>query len=75
MLRKLIKVGSSTAVIVPKDVLKEQHVSAGDMVNVTISKPSKGKPGTNLAVDPQVVEWTNRFIHKYRPLLKKLASS
>ncbi len=74
MKRKIIKVGTSAAVIIPKEVLKEQKLSVGGYVDVNFAKSSV-KSGTNLDIQPEVVQWTNKFIKEYKPLLKKLADS
>lgn len=73
MQRKLIRVGTSAAVIIPKEVLKELNVDIGDAVYLNVSN----KPTTEqeTLVDPAVIQWTNEFIKEYTPMLKKLASS
>ncbi len=73
MQRKLIKVGTSAAVLIPKTVLDEQGIRIGDTIHIEVSK--RGKPVSDKAIDPAVIEWTDELIDKYRPLLKKLASS
>lgn len=73
MLRKIIQVGASAGMIFPKEALKERGLQIGDMADVNLSRPSKhsGKAG---AIDPETIQWTNAFIEKYRPALKKLAN-
>lgn len=73
MQRKLIKVGTSAAVLIPKAVLDEEQVQIGDMVEVQVSK--KMTTVTKRSVDPEIVQWTDEFIEEYKPMLKKLASS
>lgn len=73
MQRKIIKIGSSAAVIVPKEVLREHKLKVGDFVNVTLSKGNES--AGSIALDPQIVQWTDKFIEEYRPMLKKLAKS
>ena len=73
MQRKLIKVGTSAAVLIPAEVLKEQGVKIGDIVTISLSK--EGKTPKKLVVDPEVFEWTKKFRKRYQPLLNKLASS
>ncbi|MDD2786356.1 MAG: AbrB/MazE/SpoVT family DNA-binding domain-containing protein [Patescibacteria group bacterium] len=73
MQRKIIKIGSSAAVILPKEVLHERKLKVGDFVNVTISKD--GGDEANVAIDPRIVQWTDKFIEENRSLLKKLAKS
>lgn len=72
MQRKIIRVGTSAAVIIPRPKLEELNVGIGDRVFVEVfSRPRAAKQ----AVDPAVIQWTDQFIKKYKPLLKKLASS
>ena len=74
MKRKIIKVGTSAAVIIPREVLKEKKLRVGEFVNVAFDKNTESAK-KNLQVDPEVIQWTNKFIEEYRPLLKKLAKS
>ncbi|MDD5726478.1 MAG: AbrB/MazE/SpoVT family DNA-binding domain-containing protein [Patescibacteria group bacterium] len=73
MQRKIIKIGSSAAVIVPKEVLRDHKLKVGDFVNVTLSKGTEGAEPIKL--DPRIIQWTDKFIEEYRPMLKKLAKS
>lgn len=73
MQRKLIKVGTSAAVIIPKAMLDEQGMKIGDTVRVEIFK--KTRDDSRSVVDPKIIQWTDEFIKEYRPLLKKLADS
>jgi len=73
MQRKLIRVGTSAAVLIPKEVLRDHELTIGDMVYIDVSKHAQveKKP----IIDPQIVEWTDRFIQRHRMLLKKLAKA
>lgn len=73
MQRKLIKVGTSAAVIIPKSVLYEQGIKIGDTVHVKVSKKEATKPA--LDIDPEIFEWTKKFRQRYQPLLNKLKNS
>ena len=73
MQRKLIKVGTSAAVLIPKAMLDEQGMKIGDMIHIEVSK--KSRTASAGPIDPSVIQWTDRLIEEYRPLLKKLASS
>ena len=73
MQRKLIKVGTSAAVLIPKAVLEEQGFKIGDLIHIEVS--SKASVSAKPVIDPAVLEWTDKLIKRYRPLLKKLASS
>jgi len=72
MQRKIIKVGTSAAVLIPKSVLDEQRMKIGDTVHVAVSKKALA---SDAAIDPKVIEWTDKLMKRYKPMLKKLASS
>lgn len=77
MTQKVLKVGSSAAVTIPKKSLKELGIKIGDSVNVQIDS-EKGivffkvkKP----AIDKEIIRWTKDFIKRYRPALEALAKN
>jgi len=72
MERKLIKVGTSAAVLIPKSLLEEQKLKIGDFIHIEVKKTAD--EGRRI-VDPEIIEWTDEFIKKYKPMLKKLARS
>lgn len=72
MQRKLIKVGTSAAVLIPKAVMDERGMKIGDMIHIEVSK--KGAAAQPV-IDPEVIQWTDEFIAEYKPLLVKLADS
>lgn len=55
-------------VIIPKSELKKLNMTLGDDVEIVVKKPVK-----KAVVDPELYEWTNRFIEQYRPALDALA--
>lgn len=78
MAQKIIIVGNSLAVTIPKDSARKLRMKAGDRVEVS-THPSTGvltvrfegrQGGT---VNPDVITWTNAFIDKNRALLERLA--
>ena len=74
MTQKLLKVGSSAAVTIPKKSLQELGLKIGDEVRVDVDP--KGKRviiEPNSASDKDVIEWTNKFIKRYRKALEALA--
>jgi antitoxin component of MazEF toxin-antitoxin module len=73
MQRKLIKVGTSAAVLIPKALMDEQGIKIGDTIHVEVSK--KASVVNKSALDPAVLEWTKKIRSRYAPLLKKLADS
>lgn len=73
MQRKLIKVGTSAAVLIPKALMDEQGMKVGDVIHVEISKTAS--TAAKNAIDSEVLEWTKKIRSRYAPLLKKLAHS
>ena len=74
MTQKLLRVGTSAAVTIPKGSLRELGLKIGDGVNVEIDKKRKMvtiQPA--LSVDKEVLDWTIKFIKRYRPALNALA--
>jgi antitoxin component of MazEF toxin-antitoxin module len=70
MQRKVIKVGTSAAVLIPKAVMDERNLKVGDMIDLDFS----GKSSSSV-VDPVLIEWTDEFIKKNRGLLDKLVNA
>ena len=75
MTQKVLKVGSSAAVTIPKGSLKELGLAIGDQVNVIVDKKSKRMVIEAVAndVDREVLDWTDSFIKRYRPALDALS--
>ncbi len=74
MTQKVLKVGSSAAVTIPKKSLEELGLKIGDRIAVEIDKKSKTviiKPFVE--VDRELIDWTKKFIDRYRPALEALA--
>ncbi len=75
MTQKVLRVGSSAAVTIPKKSLAELGLKVGDLVAVEVDKknrtvliePVKGN------VDKELLKWTDKFIERYRPALEALA--
>ena len=75
MTQKVIKVGSSAAVIIPKKSLKELGLRFGDNVSVEVDKKRRRvsiEPAIK-EVDKEILGWTKKFIERYRPALEALA--
>jgi len=75
MTQKVLKVGDSAAVTIPKKSLKELGLRIGDRVSVEIDTKSRKvliEPFVR-EVDRELLEWTRRFISRYRPALEALA--
>lgn len=77
MTQKLLRVGSSAAVTIPKGSLKELGLKIGDGVNVEIDKKRKTvtiQPAQQLSkTDEKIARLTLRFISRYRKDLENLA--
>ena len=65
MTQKLLKIGSSAGVTIPKKTLKELNLKIGDDVDISI-KPVK-------KIERELLDWTDRFIERYRSALEALA--
>ena len=76
MIQKAIKVGSSVAVVIPKESLKDLDIKAGDKLQVEVD-PKLGKFTVQRAepvlTDKELIAWTRKFIGKYRSALEALA--
>ncbi len=77
MTQKVLKVGSSAAVIIPKRSLAELGLSIGDQVVVEIDLKKRSvlvEPlREQIKVDKELLDWTRKFIKKYRFALEALA--
>lgn len=74
MAQKVLKVGKSAAVTIPKEILAEMKLKAGDQVTVEYDKKKRGliiKP--SIEIDQELLDWTEKFIEEYRPALEALA--
>jgi len=80
MIQKVLKVGSSAAVTIPKDSLKELGLKIGDKVkttfdirkNVLTISPVQ-KDAELSAEDQNIARLTSNFIQRYRKDLENLA--
>jgi len=74
MIQKVLKVGSSAAVTLPKKALRELGLSIGDDISLTIDPAHKQVVMEQaIPIDHEMIAWTKRFIERYRPALKALA--
>lgn len=74
MTQKLLKVGSSAAVTIPKKSLKELGLKIGDEVRVEVDIKERTviiESAKN--VSKEVLSWTDKFIKQYRTALEALA--
>jgi len=75
MTQKVLKVGTSAAVTIPKESLKELGLKVGDSVDVRVDKKGKAfiVEVKQFARDSEIENWTRKFISRYRPALEALA--
>jgi antitoxin component of MazEF toxin-antitoxin module len=77
MTQKVLKVGSSAAVTIPKKSLKELGLKIGDEVSIDIDRKQKTvsiKPAEKLSRnDAKIAKLTLNFINRYRKDLEALA--
>ncbi|OGD89695.1 hypothetical protein A3F45_03605 [Candidatus Curtissbacteria bacterium RIFCSPHIGHO2_12_FULL_41_17] len=66
MIQKIIRVGNSVAVIIPKKVLEEKRIKVGDAVNISVDPV--------FTADREIHDLTQKLIKQYRPALEELAS-
>lgn len=79
MLQKVIKVGNSAAITIPREFLNTAKINIGDHVHVELDEAtgaivvsSKQKPFKGMS--PDIAQWTKKFIDKNRQALEELAS-
>jgi antitoxin component of MazEF toxin-antitoxin module len=77
MTQKVLKVGSSAAVTIPKRSLKELGIKIGDEVRVEVDRQKKevriGAYDVISREDERIAKLTVRFIKRYRKDLEALA--
>lgn len=77
MTQKVIKIGTSVGVTIPKQALRDLDIRAGDHIEVDWSK-QRGTlvvrhPAKRSQADRELKEWTERFIERYKPALIALS--
>lgn len=74
MSQKILKIGSSIGITIPKKTAEELGLSAGDTVEFIVNKEQKQIIVQPMqSVDLELVDWTKKFIERYRPVLEALA--
>lgn len=77
MTQKVIKVGNSAAVVIPKHSLRELGLKPGDSVVVETDSKRSGffvkSSKKQSKVSRELLDWTEEFIERYRPALEALA--
>lgn len=82
MLQKIVQVGNSAAVIIPKPLLEEMGLDVGDRIvvrttrrplKVEIVPKKKDLLGKGSGITKSFARSVDQFIQKYRPALEELA--
>ena len=77
MTQKLLRVGSSAAVTIPKKSLKELGLKIGDEVRVDVDRKQKMvsvRPAQRISLqDARIAQLTINFIERYRKDIEALA--
>lgn len=76
MSNKIIKVGSSAAVTIPKKVLKTLAIDIGDKVFVNVDGKNRRviiEPVVNFKIEEEMAGKIEGFISKYKKELEKLS--
>lgn len=79
MIQKVINVGNSSAITIPKSFLKETKMKSGDQVIVEadfVSKVLTVRPKyvkKSISISEDFTVWTEKLINKYQPVLEELA--
>ena len=73
--QKAIKVGSSIAVVIPRRSLKALGIRHGTPLALDIDEKHRRFLVSHPApmIDSELLDWTSRFIKRYRPALEALA--
>lgn len=76
-IQKIIRVGNSAAITIPKEFLQQSGLRIGDEMALDMNPELKyiyAKPKDDKSVmTPEFKEWLDKFVEKYKPLLKKMA--
>jgi len=65
MRQKIIRVGNSAAVTIPKKVLEEKGLKVGQEADIEVR--------STFEADPEIHQLTQKIIKNYRPALEELA--
>lgn len=76
IIQKVIKVGSSAAVVIPKESMKELGLKIGNTIRVEIDARAKemiiARKDSLLRADRRVADLAMKFIKRYRSDLEQL---
>ena len=74
MAQKIIRIGSSIGITIPRKSADELGLAVGDSVEFSVNKENKSiliEP--SVLVDTETIGWARTFIERYRPALQALA--
>ncbi|MCR4278507.1 MAG: hypothetical protein NUV81_01220 [bacterium] len=75
MKRKVIKVGTSAAVIIPKEALLEEGMKIGDIIDVEFLKGVSTSQKRKERIDPSILLYAEECMKEYKGLMKLLSDS
>jgi len=74
MIQKVLRVGSSAVVTLPKKSLQELGIKIGDEVIVDVDRKRRRVVVEPVQkIDGELLRWTDAFIERYRSALEALA--
>jgi antitoxin component of MazEF toxin-antitoxin module len=74
MIQKVLRVGSSAAVTIPKKSLRQLGIAVGDKVSVDVNASERTlSVRASGTADRELLDWSKAFIKRYRPALEALA--
>ena len=75
MIQKVLRVGSSAAVTIPKKSLKELGLKIGDSVSLSFDRSNKTMTVESVSgvADVETIRWARKFISKYRRAFEAVA--
>ena len=80
MSQKIIKIGTSLGITLPKSLLEYLGVSVGERIETKRDEKTGRvylepvtKKGDAYVPDTENIEWTKKFIEQYRPALEELS--
>lgn len=69
MIQKIIRLGNSAAVTIPKKALEEKDLKIGDLAEIDVNPVKRSKT----KITPEFIEWVDKYIENNRPALEELA--
>ena len=78
MTRKIIKIGDSHGITIPKDAMRQLSLKPGDKVVIEVDRKKqtvtvRRKEQNGMQPDKELVEWTDAFVEDYKDALNELA--